>query len=329
MTLLSQYPPVVRAAVNGCVGHAVRLLCSGRAWAATLRYVLWIALACIAAALIFVLLQCNEDLHLRYWLGDLPSLALACILASLCSLALKLAYAHYITEQRRNEALHKELYCRWQSIAPMADIGCRLSPGSLRGGLMAVALLAVVGAFLGWRAGESARQLAAVLATPGPGTPAPPAGLPDNRSHAASNSMGQIADWGRCGAGGISQRLENAHLELSKFHGACLGRAGGRGRLVTECDGFARHFPAPATDARYLAALEESMGCSGFCHFVQRPLFVKSRRGNRGDTGLRRPCAARLGEHLAKWAKRVEVVTWGTAPILAVVALGLACYDDL
>jgi hypothetical protein len=136
---------------------------------------------------------------------------------------------------------------------------------------------------------------------------------------------------GRCGSSGISRELERAHEELAAFWKTCVETSAQSAKLVHECPGFNERFPQPAPIAHYLASLEEGMHCSGFCHASGQPLFVRPEHAQqpRVRRGRRESCAAKVADYLARWSCRVTTLSCTLGPLLAVIGLAFACYDEL
>lgn len=271
-----------------------------------LRLFCWAIFIGVTGGVTWLLVRSVQDLHLRYWLGDVASIVLASLLGALSLLAIALSHAQCVMNHRRQEAVQKSQRRRQYR---EVEVCCHFSRSTLLCTFAAAALLSLVSPALALVMAKSTSAIA---------------------SHLAPSANGE-RERDRCGSSGISRELERTHQELAAFHKTCVDTSAQSARLVHECPGFNERFPQPAPIEHYLASLEESMDCSGFCHASGQPLFVRPEhvQQQREGRGRRASCAARLARHLAGWSWRVTVCSCILGPLLAVVGLVLTCYDEL
>lgn len=324
--------------VNSVVSKVMLKLSESGTSSSVLRWVTGLVVLGLMMNLIRWLRLSSQDLQLGYWLGDLPTIVLACLLASLTLLAGGFAYALHIMLFRQYQTELKRTY--GQSHYREVEYRCYFSLGTLRCLLAAVTFLALAAMFLAAITFKSAVIL--------------------------SEALDSTAHGGRCGLGGASEAIELAHKELSDFHHKCLEDAASKGKLVYECPGFAEifpEFPQKQPYVHYLAVTEKQQMCTGFCHVAARPLFArhhvghdaarnaaapppwalvapprpKARLLSRATRGTRardieeerRPCATYVGDYLQTWARGVGVWSFVLGPLLALIGVALLTYDEL
>lgn len=233
---------------------------------------------------------CARDLHLRFWLGEVPQLALASLSASLALTLFALCYTDWVHSQR----LHQRNLRRHGAKGNL-DSPSLLSRRSLRSLFFLLAFFAF-----------SSTGLALLTVHFG---------------HAMASMLG-----GRCGHSGTTHAIEHTHEKLRVFRNQCHKNHMDRSKPVDQCPGYIDAVPPPAPYATYIKLLEMESGCTGFCKRGHGTLFA---RPGSASIRSRQTCAAYLGGYIRTVSLVVAVPVIIMGAFLTVVGVALLLYEDL
>lgn len=262
------------------------------------RWFTFCTLAALAAAVGLQLRTCLLDLHVRFWLGSLPSQALEVLLASMAVAFLLLCYRvwaaalrQYQMEQERRKREASRSF--GHDYGPSSDSRrWRLSARSLRLVFAVQVVLALAAAILGGLTLRLGSQISVSLTS-------------------------------SCGSSGATQEIEYTYQKLWDFRSRCHQQPDSAGLPTDDCPGFRTEFPAPAPYARYLKVLEAEEGCSGFCHLNVAPLFSLV-----GGAARRQACGIRLGLRLFELSQWIGCTAATLGGLLAITGLFGVCFAD-
>lgn len=235
------------------------------------------------------------DLHVRFWLGSWPKVAVAgdvILFTVILIVVVWLEWAHFV-RHRQNKRLTSHVgimdcglgMCgRWMSTRKELQ---RMS--------MSVAFVGLMVAVLGATVTTKGTMICETLVE-------------------------------KCGSEPSSRELDATFDKLSAFYSTCDG--GTRVRPVRACPGFNQTFPPPAPMVRYLEVLEVKERCSGFCKFAKKPVFSSVGSG-RAQAAFPVRCASVLGQEMRKIALLTGVPTMSFGIAVAVLATCMSAYEDL
>mmetsp|Transcript_91075 Transcript_91075/g.253572 ORF Transcript_91075/g.253572 Transcript_91075/m.253572 type:complete len:301 (+) Transcript_91075:200-1102(+) len=223
------------------VGHCVTSVLMVAEASGTLGCIMrwsWISvLFCLMAAATVGALLCARDLHVRFWLGEVPELSLASLAVAVGLTLFIVCYRVWVLSYRG----HPRLGARKAT----SDAPCLLSLRTLRTICFLLAFAACSAFGLGVVTIRFGQDMSNVLIT-------------------------------RCGHSGATRSMEQVHQELVVFRNQCHKGRADRAKTVDQCPGYADAFPPPAPYATYLKLLEMQSGCTGFCKRGIGPLFTNS-----------------------------------------------------
>lgn len=177
---------------------------------------------------------CYLNVHVRFWLGDLPIVCLAPCTAALALLSLALLYQIFLSSHRRHHQEEKKRILNSLD----KDFSMRLSPRTLRILIVIIIAMSLAAAVLGYFVVVSGHEM----------------------------SVSLVKD---CGKSGNTQSIQNMRKRLEDFEQSHKCSAG---KSLDTCSGYSKAFPAPAPFASYLKVLEIEKDCGGFCSY-KAPLF--------------------------------------------------------
>jgi len=183
----------------------------------------------------------RQSMHTAFWLGLLPLYALFVTMIALgvsFSIMVRIRAVQYF---RHHSAAGKS---KMRNQIKDTRACCEPTPRVLRLLLLLVAATAVAAVVLGGMVLKSGREV-----------------------------IGGLQD-GHCGKSGVSQDLDRVQTKLVDFQEKCHANAESKKSLVHNCPGFREAFPDPDTKVDYLAQLEASEDCTGFCSKPPTPLFT-------------------------------------------------------
>eukprot|EP00931_Biecheleriopsis_adriatica_P016304 TRINITY_DN12057_c0_g1_i2.p1 TRINITY_DN12057_c0_g1~~TRINITY_DN12057_c0_g1_i2.p1 ORF type:complete len:287 (+),score=60.76 TRINITY_DN12057_c0_g1_i2:193-1053(+) len=193
----------------------------------------------------FALWFCFRNVHVRFWLGDLPVIALAISLAALVPTSVLLIYKISITTHRNAMKAHSRRQAALGNAVEDKDHSWRLSLRTLRFTFMLICLLSLAAVVLGYFVVMSGMEMSGSLMM-------------------------------ECGSKGNTKAIESMHSQLVDFQQKkqCSTKAS-----LDSCSGFDEEFPPPAPFASYIKVLEFEQECGGFCKY-SAPLFNTGETSN-------------------------------------------------
>eukprot|EP00927_Polykrikos_kofoidii_P035762 TRINITY_DN30297_c0_g1_i1.p1 TRINITY_DN30297_c0_g1~~TRINITY_DN30297_c0_g1_i1.p1 ORF type:complete len:312 (+),score=37.05 TRINITY_DN30297_c0_g1_i1:152-1087(+) len=229
----------------------------------------WFAVANIAiGGLVFG--QCrlfSQNLNATFWLGLLPQTSLLVTMTALASsftTIVRIRIVQHFRNKRQKEAAQSG-----QSVREC----CEPTPNVLRAMLLFLSLMAI------------ATVVFAILV------------LGRGNKQFVELSM-------KCGVAGESKQIQDAQNALVRFQQECHGVPGQSKYLVHQCPGYNDKFAPPQPYVHYLARLEVTEHCSGFCTKPAQRFFTKA--PPRGTAPLEEAVAACVT--LA--APKVRMASW-------------------
>eukprot|EP00930_Biecheleria_cincta_P082430 TRINITY_DN72165_c0_g1_i1.p1 TRINITY_DN72165_c0_g1~~TRINITY_DN72165_c0_g1_i1.p1 ORF type:complete len:283 (+),score=45.94 TRINITY_DN72165_c0_g1_i1:156-1004(+) len=198
-----------------------------------LRTTLFLSLVGATAAAGSGLLLCYLNVHIRFWLGDLPIVCLAPCTAALALLSFVLLYQIFLYSHRRAQQEKK-----WIVNLVDKDFSMRLSRHTLRLLFVTIVATSLAAAVLGYFVVVSGHEMSVSLMK-------------------------------ECGKSGNTKSIQNMHQRLEDFAQSHKCSAS---KSLDSCNGYSKVFPSPAPFASYLKVLELEKDCGGFCSY-KAPLF--------------------------------------------------------
>lgn len=177
---------------------------------------------------------CYLNVHVRFWLGDLPIVCLACCTTALALQSFVLLYQILLSSYRRHYQEEKKKLLNSLD----KDFSLRLSPRTLRMLFVIIIATSLAAAILGYFVVVSGHEMSVSLVK-------------------------------ECGKSGNTKSIQNMHKRLEDFG---QSHKCGAGKSLDTCNGYSKAFPAPAPFASYLKVLEIEKDCGGFCSY-KAPLF--------------------------------------------------------
>lgn len=182
----------------------------------------------------FGLWLCFTNVHVRFWLGDLPIICLVPCNVALAMLSFVLLYQIYLSSHRR---LHQEEKAKILHSVDK-DFSMRLSRHTLRLIFVIIVAMCSAGAVLGYFVAVSGHEVLVSLTK-------------------------------ECGKSGNTKSIQKMHKRLEDFGHSHKCSAG---KSLDTCKGYSEVFSSPAPFASYLKVLELEKDCGGFCSY-EAPLF--------------------------------------------------------
>lgn len=178
-------------------------------------------------------------MHTAFWLGLLPLYALFVTM-----IALGVSFSIMVRIRAVQYFRHHSFLSKKRGQIKDTRACCEPTPRVLRLLLLLVAATAVAAVVLGGMVLKSGREV-----------------------------IGGLQD-GHCGKSGVSQDLDRVQTKLVDFQAKCHSNAESKKSLVHNCPGFREAFPDPDAKVDYLAQLEASEDCTGFCSKPPTRLFT-------------------------------------------------------
>lgn len=254
-----------------------------------LRFFVYLTLGGSAILTGFALWFCFHNVHVRFWLGDLPVISLAISLAALVPTIGLLIYKSIVVGRRRGT---KDRIRQLQAAGSRAsvddkDLSWRMSLRMLRFTFLLICILSLLAVVLGYFAVMSGLEMSGALML-------------------------------ECGSKGNTKAIEAMHSKLVEFKGehGCNADA-----PLDACSGFDEEFPPPAPFVSYLKVLEFEKECGGFCTY-SAPLFNT-------DEPNTEACARSLGHFLWLVSCCIGVPALVGGTMLAFLSFLLYNYDGL
>jgi len=234
-----------------------------------------------------------NDIHARFWLGDLPAYALWASALALGPLLYLMGYGACLTFYRGLQRRARGA-SSMGGVLPEKRLGYSMTVRSVS----RVCALAVLFALLAVVLGSAMLYIGS----------------------AVSDAL-----MDRCGAEAISYQLERTLSTLVDFRTECYSSPESDGTPVNLCPGFQEAFPPPSPFVTYLKVLEESLECAGFCTSTQGRLFAPSpAREAVGDA-----CGPRLARVLWKVTLLSGVPALAVGSLSGLAAWVLCHHDEL
>eukprot|EP00927_Polykrikos_kofoidii_P023966 TRINITY_DN21889_c0_g4_i1.p1 TRINITY_DN21889_c0_g4~~TRINITY_DN21889_c0_g4_i1.p1 ORF type:complete len:303 (-),score=34.37 TRINITY_DN21889_c0_g4_i1:134-1042(-) len=195
----------------------------------------------------------RQNLDATFWMGILPHLTLLeCLFAQAAAftITVRIRIIQYYRSERQKASKHR------------GDAGrecCEPAPNFLRVMLMKVALLAIGALVLGFLVIDRGNRQVKELTT-------------------------------QCGVEGTSKEINEVQSSLVKFQRDCRATPQQSKFLVHQCPGFMEAFPGDQPFVDYLARLEVSDHCSGFCTKPADRMFTTQPPRSAGQRELAQPC---------------------------------------
>jgi len=235
-----------------------------------------------------------HDVHIRFWLGDLPIVSMAVTLSTLAITSFMLIYKSMVNSQRGRQnaqrASSKSSGGGGGSLIE-AESKIRFSLRTLRLILIMITILSVVSATLGFLVVKSGLEMSSSLTS-------------------------------NCGMEGNSLSITKVEHSLQAFYKVCQQDTANKGKEVDECPGFAEEFPAPAPYPSYLKIMEYENKCSGFCAHGTTIFNLEQPK-------VEGVCGKILGVYLWSISYAVGVPSIFAGMALAIMSLLLLSYEGL
>lgn len=243
--------------------------------------------------LVWLFQWCRTNLHVHFWLEDLPLVGIFCAMLAIGILFGVLAQMRFVHLLRRRETrISLEMNAagrKWK------DRDCSIRPGATKYLLYFSLLPAAVSAWMGFMTLKLGPAVA-----------------------------GEIAGQ-NCGASGSSKQIADVERRLTDFYNQCQhgADAPGRDHPITDCPLFADAFPPPSPMVGYIKASEQDFDCAGFCRAGARPFFDRSS----GDGKER--CSVAISRRLLLVSRAVGGLCITLSLGTAFIAFSLATLNDL
>lgn len=241
----------------------------------------------------------STDLHVLFWLGKLPNVALVFTFMSTAILFTGILYAKYVAIYREFE-MESQRLSRTNVIHTGNARVSMCSQRNIRLLLWIIALMACLGMFAGQ---EVLRQ-----------------GLTRVKSMSSVTTCGSLSP---------STEIEQKQKELDTFQSKCQQTPANRAKPVSECPGYATSFPPPSPYALYIQALERDFSCAGFCKPERKQLFDPSAKTPAKFGSKWAACAPQLGRHLKFVAVGVGGASLVLGAIVIIFTFMLYMFDEL
>lgn len=248
---------------------------------------------CTGGVLLLLLQWCRSNVHLHFWLEDLPLIAIACSMMAIGVLFGVLVQIRLVVLLRRRETRisleAKEQGRKWKTR------DCSVRPEATRSLLYFTVVPALASVWMGM-----------MMLKLGPAV------------------AGEIAGE-NCGASGSSKEIAHAEQRLTEFYNQCQHGVDGPGRdhSITDCPLFADAFPPPSPLVGYIKVAERDFGCAGFCRAGVRPFF------DRSSGGAREHCSVPISYRLLLASRVVGGLCIALGHGTAFVAVSLASLKEL
>jgi len=200
-----------------------------------LRSTLLLSMVGATVAAGFGLWLCFLNVHVRFWLGDLPIMCLVPCSVAVALLSFVLLYQIYLSSHRR---MQQEEKAKIMMHLVDKDFSMRLSRHTLRLLFVIIVASCSASAVLGYFVAVSGHEVFVSLTK-------------------------------ECGKSGNTKSIQNMHKKLEDFRQSHKCSAD---KSLDTCKGYSKVFVSPAPFASYLKVLELEKDCGGFCSY-EAPLF--------------------------------------------------------
>jgi len=279
-----------KGAAYGVTSLAMTLLTEETVQARCARAWFVISVLSVGAVLLAGENVCWRDVHMTFWLGTLPQVALLVAMLALASAFLFAVRIRLVTHFRSVGRDTSGIRGRLGRHGMCEFSLCNVVVTVLMLGLLGLAAIAV-------------------------------GRLTITRGASVMDSL--VSDCLRKDS--ASAAINSVHGELRAFHAECL-KTTQRRTPVHRCPGFKRTFHDPSPYVDYLALMEFSWHCSGFCT-KSRALFVYQANVTRARAP--QPCAHFVAHQVRRGSLLVGVPAVAIGAIVLIGALLLSCYDHL
>jgi len=288
---------------NSRVGYCLHLTDLETTPGSCLRFTVALLYLGLAMGILIVWYCIGQRLHVLFWLGVWPQIALFATMLALAAsflLMMRIRIIRFFRFQQLRDGIGR---------AGRHDTAKRTQIGRLRPMVVVSAALAMIAVVFGLVTIKEGLGISAAL-------------LHDcSGSAAVANISAAVAFSGSAEV----QKLQAISERLVEFQKLCHASDGQDKTLVSDCPGFRKKFTNQSSHVAYLVRLEDYEGCSGFCT-PSDPIAFKGRE--QAIVG-KLACAEVVGQHVRLATLIVSLPSIVIGLALVILAWLLFEYDHL